>query len=99
MIDEKAIREKLQTIYDPEIPVNIYDLGLIYNIKIKDNTAYITMTLTTATCPAAAFIPEEVKTTLMEIKGMKAVVVDVVYEPRWTKDKMTTNGKKVLGFN
>ena len=99
MIDENAVKEKLQTIYDPEIPVNIYDLGLIYNIKAENDTAYITMTLTTATCPAAAFMPEEVKAALLEIKGMKAAIVDVVYEPRWTRDKMTTAGKKALGIS
>ena len=99
MIDEHAIRAKLQTIYDPEIPVNIYDLGLVYNIKTENDIVYVTMTLTTATCPAAAFMPEQVKAALMEINGMKAAVVDVVYEPRWTRDKMTIAGKKALGIS
>jgi metal-sulfur cluster biosynthetic enzyme len=98
MITQEAIISKLQNVYDPEIPVNIYDLGLIYDIKIIGNEIYILMTLTTATCPAAAFIPESVKNELSTIWGVKAVHVDVVYEPRWSKNKMSAKAKQVLGF-
>ncbi len=90
--------EKLKNVYDPEIPVNVYDLGLIYDVKVIGHEVYIIMTLTTATCPAAAFMPEEVKGAIMEVQGVSAVHVDVVYEPRWTKDKMSVGAKETLGF-
>lgn len=98
MIATTDVIEKLQTVYDPEIPVNIYDLGLIYHINVIGTEVYITMTLTTATCPAAAFMPEEVKTVVLELPGVTGVHVDVVYEPRWTRDKMSDVAKQTLGF-
>ena len=96
MISTAQVIEKLRTVYDPEIPVNIYDLGLIYNVQVIGSEVYIIMTLTTATCPAAAFMPEEVKNVLFEIKGVQQVHVDVVHEPKWTKDKMSNEAKRVL---
>jgi len=97
MITEANVVEQLKTVYDPEIPVNIYDLGLIYHINVIGSEVYITMTLTTASCPAAAFMPEEVKTTVYEIPGVTDVHVDVVYEPRWSRDKMSDAAKAALG--
>ena len=94
----EEIIHKLKTIYDPEIPVNIYDLGLIYDIKVQDAEVFIRMTLTTATCPAAAFIPEEIKTVINEIESVQQVQVDIVYEPRWTRDKMSREAKQILGY-
>lgn len=98
MVTSAGVIQKLQTVYDPEIPVNIYDLGLIYAVNIIGSEVYITMTLTTATCPAAAFMPEEVKTVVRELPGVTAVHVDVVYEPRWSRDKMSAAAKGTLGF-
>jgi FeS assembly SUF system protein len=98
MITSKAVENELKTIYDPEIPVNIYDLGLIYNIQVIAGDVYIIMTLTTATCPAAAFLPEQVNASIKNIAGVENVHVDVVYEPRWTKDRMSKEAKKQLGF-
>lgn len=98
MISTAAVIEKLKTVYDPEIPVNIYDLGLIYDVQVLGTEVYIVMTLTTATCPAAAFMPEEVKNVLFEIKDVTNVHVDVVYEPRWSRDKMSVAAKEVLGI-
>ena len=98
MLSTTAIIEKLKTIYDPEIPVNIYDLGLIYDVQCIGADVYIVMTLTTATCPAAAFMPEEVKSVVSEIKEVGQVHVDVVYEPRWSKDKMSDAAKMLLGL-
>lgn len=94
----EQIIQKLKTIYDPEIPVNVYDLGLIYDVKLIGQEVYILMTLTTATCPAASFMPEEVKNVLMEVQGVGKVYVDIVYEPRWTKEKMSPKAKEILGF-
>lgn len=98
MLSEQTIIKALKTVYDPEIPVNIYDLGLIYDVKLTEGNVHIVMTLTTATCPAAAFMPEEVKNVVYEVEGVQNVEVDVVYEPRWTKDKMNDEAKALLGF-
>ena len=98
MLSEQKIIEALKTVYDPEIPVNIYDLGLIYDVKLIGGNVHIVMTLTTATCPAAAFMPEEVKNVVYELDGVQNVEVDVVYEPRWTRDKMSDEAKALLGF-
>jgi FeS assembly SUF system protein len=98
MIEIDTVIQQLKTVYDPEIPVNIYDLGLIYDLKIIGTTVYLVMTLTTATCPAAAFIPEEVKSAVAAIPGVQQVEVDVVYEPRWSKEKMSAAAKSILGF-
>ncbi|GAB4092907.1 iron-sulfur cluster assembly protein [Flaviaesturariibacter terrae] len=91
--------ERLRTIYDPEIPVNIYDLGLIYDVQVIGADAYVLMTLTTASCPAAAFLPEEVKTAVSGIPGLNAVHVDITYEPRWTQARMSEEARAQLGFS
>jgi len=98
MITPEAVVAKLKTVYDPEIPVNIYDLGLIYDVNVNGSEVAITMTLTTATCPAAAFMPEEVKNVLYELPGLKDVQVNVVYEPRWTRANMSDAAKAILGL-
>ena len=91
--------EKIKTIYDPEIPVNIYDLGLIYDIKVQGVEVFVLMTLTTATCPAAAFMPEEVKNVIYELPDVSQVDVTVTYEPRWTREKMSAAAKQLLGYS
>jgi len=98
MITAAAVIERLRTVYDPEIPVNVYDLGLIYGIDVIANDLYIIMTLTTATCPAAALLPESIKTALASIPQAGHIQIDVVQEPRWTPDRMRPEAKKVLGF-
>jgi FeS assembly SUF system protein len=98
MINEEQVIQSLKTVFDPEIPVNIYDLGLVYNISITANGVHITMTLTTATCPAAAFMPEEVRATVSRIPGVGAIQIDVVYDPRWTKERMSPEARQQLGF-
>lgn len=91
------IIEQLKTIYDPEIPVDIYNLGLIYDVDVKDdNSVFIKMTLTTATCPAAAYMPEEVETVVKEIPEVKAVHVHVVWQPKWSRSMMSEEAKKQL---
>ena len=98
MLTEQSVINALKTVYDPEIPVNIYDLGLIYEVKVTGADVAIVMTLTTATCPAAAFMPEEIKNVVYEIKGVEKVKVEVVYEPKWTREKMSPKAKSLLGF-
>lgn len=97
-IEERVI-EILKTVYDPEIPVNIYDLGLIYKIELTDDyTLNIDMTLTAPNCPAADFIVEDVREKLESIEQIKAVEVNLVFEPEWHKDMMTEEAKMELGF-
>jgi FeS assembly SUF system protein len=97
-IEEKAV-EMLKTVFDPEIPVNVYDLGLIYKIDVKDNLdIYVDMTLTAPNCPAADFIIEDIHQKLESIHGVGQVYVELVFEPEWTKDMMTEEAKLDLGF-
>ena len=98
-IEERAV-ELLRTVYDPEIPVNVYDLGLIYRIEVKDdNTALeVDMTLTAPNCPAADFIVEDVRQKLENINGLTRVDVNLVFEPEWSKDMMTEEANMELGF-
>lgn len=98
MLAEQQVIDALKTIYDPEIPVNIYDLGLIYDVKLTGDKVSVLMTLTTATCPAAAFMPEEVKTVLLELDGVSDANVEVTYEPKWTRDRMSETAREELGF-
>lgn len=96
---EERVIEILKTVYDPEIPVNIYDLGLIYKIELNDDyTLNIDMTLTAPNCPAADFIVEDVREKLESIEQIKAVEVNLVFEPEWNKDMMTEEAKMELGF-
>ena len=89
---EEKIVKMLKTVYDPEIPVNVYDLGLIYKIDLDDNACLrLDMTLTAPNCPAADFILES-------IEGIKSVDVNLVFEPEWNQDMMTEEAKLELGF-
>lgn len=95
---EEKIVEILKTVYDPEIPVNIYDLGLIYRIETHDGNVEIDMTLTAPNCPMSDFITEDVKMKVEAIEGIKTVVVNLVFEPEWTRDKMSDEAKLELGL-
>ena len=97
-LKEKIITE-IKKIYDPEIPVNIYELGLIYDIIIeKDNNVKINMTLTSPNCPVAESLPKEVKDSIMAIKEVKNVDLNLVWEPPWDKDMMTESAKLELNL-
>lgn len=97
LIDE--IINILKTIYDPEIPVNIYEMGLIYDIKIShDNIIDIIMTLTSVNCPVAEILPEEVKDKIKNINGIKDVNVQLTFEPTWTSEMMSEEAKLELGM-
>ena len=95
---EEAFLRMIKTVYDPEIPVNIYDLGLIYKIDIEETTCTIDMTLTAPSCPAADFLVEDVKMKVSSVEGIKEVVVNIVFEPEWNKDMMSEEAKLELGF-
>ncbi|MCM1484396.1 MAG: iron-sulfur cluster assembly protein [Muribaculaceae bacterium] len=97
-IEEKAV-EMLRTVYDPEIPVDIYSLGLIYKIDLDDEAVlHIDMTLTAPNCPAADFLVEDARIKLESIDGVNGVDIRVVFEPEWTKDMMSEEAKLELGF-
>ena len=96
---EKDIVLTLKNVYDPEIPVNIYDLGLIYRIELKeDDSVDIDMTLTAPNCPAADFMMEDVKMKVESIEGISAVNLNLVFEPEWSQDLMTEEAKLELGL-
>ena len=98
LIEEKIVK-MLKTVYDPEIPVNVYDLGLIYAIDLSDDGALrVDMTLTAPNCPAADFIVEDVRIKLESVEGVKSVDVNIVFEPEWTQDMMTEEAKLELGL-
>lgn len=91
------IIEKLKTISDPEIPLNIYDMGLIYKTDQKDNgDLYIEMTLTAPTCPIAGVIPQQVADTLATVEGIGKIEVRLVWEPAWTPEKLSDDAKELL---
>ena len=98
-IQEKVV-ELLRTVYDPEIPVNIYDLGLIYRIELVDEgkTLQVDMTLTAPNCPAADFIVEDVHSKLGAIPGLDKVEVNLVFEPEWDKGMMSEEARLELGL-
>lgn len=105
-IEVKTV-EMLKTVFDPEIPVNVYDLGLIYKIDVTESplegneggfVVNIDMTLTAPNCPAADFIMEDINQKVSSIEGVKEVNIELVYEPEWTKDMMTEEAKLDLGF-
>ena len=96
---EERIVDVLRTVYDPEIPVNIYDLGLIYNIDLSDDgTLDIDMTFTAPSCPAADFILEDVRTKVEAVVGVTSATINMVFEPEWDKSMMTEEARIVLGF-
>ena len=98
-IEEKIV-DVLKTVYDPEIPVNIWDLGMIYKIDVKDDaTVDLDMTFTAPSCPAADFILEDVRTKVEGVKGVKSANVNLVFEPAWDQSMMSDEARTELGFD
>ncbi len=97
-LKDKVIAE-IQSVFDPEIPVNIYDLGLIYEVKIvDDHKAYILMTLTSPNCPVAESLPQEVKEKVEMIEGIDEVEVELTFEPPWDQELISDEAKLELGL-
>ena len=96
-LKDKIITE-VKKIYDPEIPVNIYELGLIYDISVKDKDVSVKMTLTTPNCPVAESLPKEVKDSIKEIKEVNKVDLDLVWDPPWDKSMMSEAAKLELNL-
>lgn len=96
---EAEVVEMLRTVYDPEIPVNIYELGLIYNIDVDEHGVVdIEMTLTSPGCPVAGSLPGEVESKVRQVEGVTDVTVDLVWNPPWSMDRMSEEAKLDLGF-
>ncbi len=98
LVKEEEVLRMLKTVFDPEIPVNIYDLGLIYKIDIDNDICTIDMTLTAPSCPAADFLVEDIRQKVGCVEGIREVNINLVFEPQWTKDMMSDEAKLELGF-
>ena len=96
---EERIVDVLKTVYDPEIPVNIFDLGMIYKIDVQDNgTLDLDMTFTAPSCPAADFILEDVRTKVEGVEGVTSANINLVFEPTWDQSMMSEEARVELGF-
>tara|TARA_B100001121_G_scaffold117781_1_gene103581 strand:+ start:233 stop:529 length:297 start_codon:yes stop_codon:yes gene_type:complete len=95
---KNRIIEEIRKIYDPELPVNIYELGLIYDIQVIEKKAKIKMTLTTPNCPVAESLPKEVKEGAMQVEGINEVDLELVWDPPWNKDMMSDAAKLELNL-
>ena len=95
---KNKIIDEIRKIYDPELPVNIYELGLIYDIQVKDKKAEIKMTLTTPNCPVAESLPKEVKDGVMQVDGIDDVDLKLVWDPPWNQTMMTEAAKLELNL-
>jgi len=95
---KNKIIDEIKKIYDPELPVNIYELGLIYDIKVNGTKAEIKMTLTTPNCPVAESLPKEVKEGAMQVEGIEDVNLELVWDPPWNKDMMSDAAKLELNL-
>ncbi len=94
---KEDVIEQLKTVFDPEIPVDIYSLGLIYKVEVSvENNVFITMTLTTATCPAAAYMPLEVERVVRKIPEINDVHVHIVWQPKWNRSMMSKEANRIL---
>jgi len=96
LISEEEIIKCIKTVMDPEIPVNLFDLGLIYSIKINENNVVIKMTLTNPNCPVAGQMPENVGKSIQQLDGLKSIDVSLVWDPPWSKELMSEDAKLAL---
>jgi len=96
---KEKVKEAIKQVYDPEIPIDVYELGLIYEITIYPvNNVYVLMTLTSPNCPSAEFIPSEVKNKIQQIQGVSNVEVELTFDPPYSQDMMSEAAKLELGF-
>lgn len=96
---EERIVDVLKTVYDPEIPVDIWELGMIYKIDVHDDTVDIDMTFTAPSCPAADFILEDVRTKVESVEGIRTANINLVFEPAWDQSMMSDEARMELGFD
>ena len=95
-ISKEDVTEALRKCYDPEIPVNIVDLGLVYDLKIEGNAVYVKMTLTMQGCPAHEYLKQQVEEELLKVRGVSKAEVEIVWDPPWTPERLTEEGRKAL---
>ena len=95
-VSKSDVINEIKKVFDPEIPVNLYDLGLIYNLDIQDNNVLVQMTLTSPNCPVAGIMPQNVGNKIANIQGLKSIKVELIWEPKWNKDMMSEEAKLAL---
>ncbi len=98
MVSENTILEALRKVYDPEIPVNLVDLGLIYDTRIENDKVHITMTLTATACPMHTVISQNVRSAVEALDGISEAVVEIVWEPRWSPEMISPEGRIAMGM-
>lgn len=99
LISQQTVIDAIKKVFDPEIPVDVYELGLIYEININENNAiHVLMTLTSPSCPAAETIPVEMETNIKEIEGVESCNIEITFEPTWEQSMMSEEAKLELGF-
>lgn len=98
-VTREAVLEALKDVYDPEIPVNVVDLGLVYDLKVEEGNVHVKMTLTFAGCGMGPYIAQQAEWRLAEMEGVEDVEVEMVYDPPWTPDMISEDGKKLLGLD
>ncbi len=98
IISQETILDLLRQIFDPEIPVNIYDLGLIYEVMVSGPNVRIRMSLTSRHCPAAQSLPATVKQAIERLPGVAGAIVEVVWDPPWSREMISEEGRKILGI-
>lgn len=99
-VTAEEVRDALKDVYDPEIPVNVVDLGLIYNIEVDDDDrVHVEMTLTAAGCSMGPFIAQQAEWAINEVEGVKDVEVNITFDPPWSPEQITEDGRKLLGLD
>jgi metal-sulfur cluster biosynthetic enzyme len=98
-VTREDVLEALKEVYDPEIPINVVDLGLIYDVAVNRNDVDVKMTLTFAGCGMGPYIAQQAEFRVAEVEGVEDVNVELVFDPPWTPDKITEDGKKLLGLD
>lgn len=99
MIDEKQVWDVLKTVFDPEVPVNVVDLGLVYNVAVNEAAVHVDMTMTMRGCPMHTYMTNDATEKLLSIPGVKTADVKVVWDPPWNPTMMTEAGRKALGWS
>ena len=98
-VSRDRVMEVLHTCYDPEIPIDIVDLGLVYDVEVKDDVVHVKMTLTSQGCPSAQQIPDDMRRKLSALEGVREASVEVVWDPPWHPDRISPEGKQKLGLD
>ena len=98
-LTKEKVMDALKEVFDPEIPVNVVDLGLIYDVSLKDGDVAVNMTLTAAGCGMGPYIAQQAEWAISEVDGVEDVSVELVFDPPWSPDRITEDGKKLLGID